>query len=64
MFSECDKEESGRCERSVFVRYVCQFCEGVVEEWAGSQCPFDVVCVFSGVVENLTDLTEKNSTYD
>ena len=64
MFSECDKEESGGCERSVFVRYVYQFCEGVAEAWAGSQCPFDVVCVFSGVVENLTDLTEKSSTYD
>ena len=34
------------------------------ESWAGSQGSFDMVCVFSGVIEDLTDRTKQSSTYD
>ena len=30
----------------------------------GSQGSFDMVCVFSGVIEDLTDRTKQSSTYD
>ena len=50
----------------MFFRDVRQFSEGVAEAWAwaGAQGSFDMVRVFSGVIEDLTDRTKQCSTDD
>ena len=39
-------------------------CEGLSQAWADSQGPFNMVWVFSGAIEDLTDRTKKSSSDD
>ena len=43
-------------------RYISKFSEGLVETWTGPQHSFDMVGVFSGVVEDLTNRAKQSST--
>ena len=43
-------------------RYISKFSEGVAETWTSSQSLLDIVCVFSGVIEDLTNRAKQSST--
>ena len=42
--------------------YISKFSEGLAETWTSSQRSFDMVGVFSGVIENLTNRVKQRST--
>ena len=62
MFLNCYKEEACSCDRWVVFRYISEFSEWLLEMWTSSQSSFDMVGVFSGVIEDLTHRAKQSTT--